>query len=168
MEARKLSKSQPPPFQLSLRIRHPSIDPADLSRELQLQAEYSFRAGEPRHSRSGLLPESVHAETYWLAILDPTSWPANMAFPGHAGLTLAQKNIGAALSKSLGLALALSANSFLTLHAGVLRRIRSEGGEVNLLVALSPVDISSFSLAPEVGRVFSELGITVEFEFTND
>jgi hypothetical protein len=69
--------------------------------------------------------------------------------------------------KSLDWALSLSATRFLHLHAELLRRIRSEGGEISLLVALSIGELSGFSLVPEVSRVFGEFGITIEFELTD-
>jgi hypothetical protein len=55
----------------------------------------------------------------------------------------------------------------LHLHAELLRRSRSEGGEISLLVALSIGELSGFSLVPEVSRVFGEFGITIEFELTD-
>jgi len=168
MEARKLKTLQPPPFQLSLRIRHPSMDPAVLSRELALEAEHSFRAGEPRHSRSGLAPTAVHADTYWLATLDPTSWFADISFSARPGLTIAQRHMPDTVAQSLGWALGSSASRFLNTHAALLHRIHAEGGQVNLLVALSAAAVGSFSLAPEAARIFADLAITVEFEFTID
>ena len=64
------------PFQLSLHVRHPSVDPEEISRELGLEATESFRAGEPRRSRSGVAATAVHGETYWVAVLDPMVWSA--------------------------------------------------------------------------------------------
>jgi hypothetical protein len=168
MKARKLPQSQRLPFELSLRIRHPSIDPADLSRELGLDAKHSFRAGEPRQLRSGVTSASVHGESYWLGTLDPTSWPGDDWFSGVAKLELAQREIGKAVTRSLGSALSLSATRFLRANAALLERIRIEGGQISLLVALSPVAVDTFTLTPEVSRVFGELGITIEFEMTND
>jgi hypothetical protein len=168
MEARELSKSQPPPFELSLRIRHPSIDPADLSRRLGLEPKHSFRAGEPRQSRSELKSASVHGESYWLGTLDPTSWPAENWFSGFADAVPARRDLGRAVTRSLGWALLLSARRLHRAHAALLERIRIEGGQVSLLIALSPVEVESFSLTPEVSRMFSELGITIEFELTSD
>ena len=165
MEARKLSKLGPELFQLSLRIRHPSLDPADLSRELRIEAEHSFRAGDPRPSRSGLAPASVHAESYWLAALNPANW---IRLPlEDPRLEPAQQGLGAMVSRSRGSALALSAR-FLSLHAEMLQRIRAEGGQISLLVAVPTVEVSSFSLAPEVSRIFAELGVALEFELTSD
>ena len=53
-------------------------------------------------------------------------------------------------------------------HAGLLQAIRSEGGEISVLVTLSPTALDTFSLPPQVSRMFGELGITLEFEITND
>ena len=168
MEARKLSESQPPAFELSLRIRHPSMDPAEVSRELGMEAKHSFRAGDPRQSRSGVTPASVHGESYWLGTLDPTSSPVANWLSGFANIELTQKQLGKTVTRSLGWALSFHATPFLRKNAALLERIHNEGGEVRLLVALSPTAVDSFSLTPEVSRIFSELGITIEFEMTTD
>jgi hypothetical protein len=168
MEARKLKTSQPPAFQLSLRIRHPSMDPAILSRELAMRAEHSFRAGDPRHSRSGLVPTAVHADSYWLATLNPTAWLSDLSFSSRPGFASALRHMAPAAAQNLGWALGLSATLFLNAHATLLHKIRDEGGQISLLIAVSAAAVGSFSLAPEVGRIFSDLGITLEFEFTND
>ncbi len=68
MQRNKRQSAQAAPFQLSLHIRHPSVDPAEISRELALESVESFRAGEPRQSRSGLAATTVHGETYWVAV----------------------------------------------------------------------------------------------------
>jgi hypothetical protein len=167
MQAKKLSKSQPLAFQVSLRVRHPSMDPASISRELGIEAEHSFRAGDPRPSRSGLAPASIHTETYWLAPMIPASWLGDMSIAERPGLAAADKHMYAAVTTNLGLAFSLCALRFRTMHGALLRQIRSEGGQVSLLVALSAA-VSSFSIAPEVSRLFSDLGITIEFEMTND
>ncbi len=70
MEARDISRSPSIPFQISLRIRHPSIDPRRISRELKVEPEHTFRAGEPRESSSGIALTAVHAESYWLRSAD--------------------------------------------------------------------------------------------------
>lgn len=154
MRARALSNAHPLPFELSLRIRHPSMDPAKLSRELGLEAKHSFRAGEPRPSRHDAASPAVHGESYWLGTLDPTSWPSDTWASGIAKNT----------TRSLGWALSLTARRLVRSHAALFERIRVEGGQASLLVALSATAVVSFSLAPEVSRIFSALGTTVEFE----
>jgi hypothetical protein len=146
MEARKLSDLPAPAFELSLRIRHPSIDPAEISRELQLQPEHSFRAGEPRTSSSGLAATALHAESYWLASLDPFSAQA----PAMMGVDSA---------------LALCATQFGRRHAPFFQRLLAEGGEVCLLIELSPDAVGSFSITPAIARAMADLGIALEFEF---
>jgi hypothetical protein len=167
MEARMMQKPDQQHFQLSLRIRHPSMDPADLSRELEIEPVHSFRVGDPRASRTGLATASVHTESYWLAMLNPDEWPADMSFPGHTQSQVVEERLEAAATKTLGRALSLSTTRFFAAHAKTLRRIRSEGGQISLLVAIYPGEVSGFSLATEVSQVFGELGITVEFDLTN-
>jgi hypothetical protein len=168
MQARELSNSDPQPFQLSLRIRHPSMDPADLSREFKIDAEHSFRAGDPRPPRGGMASASVHAESYWLGALNPSEWPTDiLSFPGQPRLPAVQKHLRTTATNSFAWTLSVSATWFFHSHAALLRRIRSEGGQISLLVALSTGEVSSFSLAPEVCRVFGDLGIAMEFEFTD-
>jgi hypothetical protein len=169
MEARKLPNPRSRPFQLSLRIRHPSLDPSELSRELRIEAAHSFRAGDPRPSRSGLAPASVHAESYWLGALNPAGPPGSPALAlSEPFLEMAGRKMWATATNSLGWALFLIARQFFTAHAQALRRIRREGGQITLLVTLSPGEVSGFSLSPDVGRVLSELGIVIEFEFASD
>jgi hypothetical protein len=91
-----------------------------------------------------------------------------MSIAERPGLAVADKHMSAAVTTNLGLALSLCALRFRTMHGALLRQIRSEGGQVSLLVALSAAAVSSFSIAPEVSRSFSDLGITIEFEMTND
>ncbi len=168
MAATELAPPQPLPFQLSLRIRHPSMDPAEITRELDIEPEHSFRSGQPRHSKSGLTTASVHTETYWLAPLDPVSWFGTVPFEPFPNIPLSQNIIDTAIARNLAWALALCAARFKGAHTALLQKIDSEGGEISLLVTLSPAAVNSFSLRPQVSRMFGELGITLEFEITDD
>ena len=165
MEARKLHESDSEPFQLSLRIRHPSLDPEELSREFSIEAAHCFRAGDPRASRSGIA--SVHPESYWLGALNTATWPADVSLPKSQRRSAAEEHLGVVVTRSLGWALSLSTR-FFSAHAETLRRIGAEGGQVSLLITAPPGEVSGFSLAPAVSRVFSDLGIALEFEFTSD
>jgi hypothetical protein len=167
MKAREVSKSDPRPYSLSLRIRHPSMDPAELTREFKIEAEHSYRAGDPRPVRSGIAPASVHSESYWLGALDPVEWQPDISFPEHPRQQKAAEHLQAMATKSFGLALSLSTTRFFHLHTKMLGRIRAEGGQISLLAALSPSEVGSFVLMPEVSRAFGDFGITVEIEFTD-
>ena len=168
MAATKLAALQLPPFQLSLRIKHPSMDPADISKELGIEPEHSFRAGQPRHSKSGLGAAAVHSESYWLAPLQPASWFGALPFEPLPNVRLSQSVIDSAVNQNLAWALGLCAVRFNKAHSTLLHAIRSEGGEIALLVTLSGTAMSSFSIPPQVSRTFGELGIALEFEITND
>jgi hypothetical protein len=168
MAAPKLATLQPLPFQLSLRIKHPSMDPAVISKELGIEPEHSFRAGQPRNSKSGVAPAAVHNESYWLAALNPTAWFGNPSFAEPLNLKVTQKHIDVAIARNLTWALSLCVARLSRLPGSPLHKIRSDGGEISLLVTLSPTAVSSFSLAPELTRLCGELGVTLEFEIAGD
>lgn len=171
MEARDLLRERPRAFELALRIRHPSMDPAVISRELKLKPEHSFKAGTPRESSSGIAAAAVHPESYWLATLDPTQWPAeqlsSFEFPNVPRGSAAKDRLRAMLS-SLGMALNVGTLHFLRAHADFLRQLQSEGGDIGLIVELPADSAHSFTLTPQVAKVLCEFGISIDFEFTSD
>jgi hypothetical protein len=171
MEARDLLRERSRPFELALRIRHPSMDPAAISRELRLEPEHSFKAGEPRASSSGIAAAAVHGESCWLGTLDPSAWSADLAafvMPNQARTPATKERLRAVVMDSLGMALTLAASQFLRAHGEFFRRLQSEGGDVGLIVELPAASALSFTLTPQVARVLSDLGIGIDFEFTTD
>jgi hypothetical protein len=163
MEAKQLPESPAEHFQLSLRIRHPCLDPDELSNAFKIEPEHCFRAGEPRSSSGQRSNTAVHADSYWLGVLPAMAQMAAMFSFGDPRWQLAQNQLSATV-RSLSAALSLSAARFFSKHAQLLRRIRVEGGEATLLVSLYNPEVSSFVLAPEASQVFGDLGIRVEFE----
>jgi hypothetical protein len=177
MEARDLLRERPNAFELALRIRHPSMDPALITRELRLSPEHSFKAGEPRESSSGIAAAAVHCESYWLASLNPNEWPAEQLadfdFPrrAHAGAAttpVPKERLRTVAVTSVGMALSLSTSHFLRTHADFLRRIQTEGGDVALIVEMPPSAAQSFTLTPQVSKVLADYGVSIDFEFTSD
>jgi hypothetical protein len=171
MEARDLLRERPRPFELALRIRHPSMDPAAISHELRLEPEHSFKAGEPRTSSSGIAAAAVHGESCWLGTLDPNTWtPEQGAFEmsSQARTSATQERLRAMVMDSLGMALTLASSHFFRAHADFFRRLQSEGGDVGLIIELPAASALSFTLSPQVTRVLSDLGIAIDFEFTAD
>lgn len=168
MEAGKRLQSPPAAFQLSLRIRHPSIDPAEISRELQLEPDHCFMAGEPRQSSSGVATASVHNQSYWLATVDPTSLPDDLSLlAGIPELERARATVRAISLMGLDTGLTLIVMRLLRRNADFIRRLRAEGGEVGLLVELSAKKARGFTLTPEISRTLGEFGIAVDFEIVN-
>ncbi|HEY8508676.1 MAG TPA: DUF4279 domain-containing protein, partial [Steroidobacteraceae bacterium] len=58
-------------FTIALRLRHPDIDPAEITRQLGLQPQAAWRAGEVRRDTSGEELDGTYRETYWLGKLMP-------------------------------------------------------------------------------------------------
>ena len=164
------------PFRLSLRIRHPSIDPSELSREFALEPLYSFRAGDAR-TAVGLSGGSTrHAGSYWLADLE-SAMPASLLSPPGAGgaleaqwppaLHAARQRAEQLLRRNVGMALAAVSLRLLQPRASLLKRISAEDGEVTLLAEISRAVAESFTIAPQVMRPLAEWGVTVSFEFSD-
>ncbi len=165
MEARDISRERSPPFQISLRVRHPSIDPGTISRELRLEPEYSFKAGEPRESGSGIAATALHAESYWLGSLGSVTSATSMSGFSGTRANLARERLQASTLESLTLALDALVVGFMRTHSEFIRRMQSEEGQVSLLVELSTRTLNGFTLSPQFSRTFSELGVAVEFDF---
>jgi len=161
MEVRRASQPSYP-FQLSLRIRHPSIDPAVISRQLQIEPEHSFRAGEPRESTRTVAVTQVHVDSYWLATLDLSTLLLGTALAPD----ISPHTHAVALS-ALDTALTVLAGAVLRRHAEFFHRIESEGGEVRLIVALSARKTRGFTLTPQLSKALSDLRIPVDFELTH-
>jgi hypothetical protein len=163
MEARDISRSQVAPFEISLRIRHPSIDPNRISHELKVEPEHCFKAGEPRESSSGIAATAVHAETYWLGSLTGITSTTSLM----SGLAPRAKVMRATAQMSLGVALDTSVIAFLRPHSEFIRQIQSEGGQICLLVEIPTQTLSGFTLSAQCSRVLSDLGVSIEFEFVS-
>lgn len=166
MRAQPKPDGESRPFQMSVRIRHPSLDPDELSLAFKIEPEHAFRAGSPRSSGSRVTPPSLHPHSYWLGVLPPTSSRLDMSFPGSRSPHIAQQALIEG-HRHLGWALSLGAAAFLKTHTALLQRIRSEDGDVTLLITIDPEAMSTFTLAPEVSRLFGQLGVAVEFEFAD-
>jgi len=165
MEARDISRARTQPFQISLRIRHPSIDPGDISRELKVEPEYSFKAGDPRESGSGMAATALHAESYWLGSLSAITAASSLVGFGGTRAGAARERIQTATTESLTVALDAAVTSFMRQHADFIRRLQGGEGQLSLLIELSTRSLSGFTLSPQFSRILSDLAIAVEFDF---
>ncbi len=175
MEARELPEPKPQAFELVLRVRHPSMDPAEISRVLQIDAEHCFKAGDLRRASNDTTAvrraagPSVHSETYWLATLNPGSWPADLSY-GELTSSYATARSGETVNEMakmiMGRALAVCASRSLRPHAEFFRRIQDEGGQVGLLVEVNTAVVDGFTITPELARELSAVGVPIDFEFS--
>jgi len=60
------SKQEPVPVEIFLRVKHPTMDPQEMTEKLGVEPEHTANAG-PAASRSGV--RRLHSESYWLARL---------------------------------------------------------------------------------------------------
>lgn len=170
MEARQLSDESAARIQVSLRIRHPAIDPDEITAAIGVKPAHCFKSGDPARGRQGL-----HTQTYWLAHIAPGSWPEPVD-PGFLE-TIAARYPGGRLSAEDFRKVAESARSHsveMTLYFGLqrlnarhafLERIQSDGGEVSLLLSMEHGSAADFTLPVGMSRLLVKLGITLEFKF---
>lgn len=131
-------------FMLSLRIRHPSIEPAEISRNLGIEPQHSWRAGEPRRDPAGSELAGTYRESYWMSRL--------MAAP-----ELAASQVG--VESEVLRTLALLRRAF-----GFLATLRAGGGVAELHVSIFARDDFSLEFLPESLSLLGRLGLTVAIE----
>lgn len=56
-------------FTVSLRIRHPTIDPATITATLGIEPQHTWRAGQPRCDATGADLGGAHRDSYWMGRL---------------------------------------------------------------------------------------------------
>lgn len=56
-------------YKVTLRVRHPDIDPQHITTALGIKPEWTWRAGEARRTRVGTPLSGVYRHTYWYAKL---------------------------------------------------------------------------------------------------
>lgn len=103
-------------FTVSLRIRHPSIDPATITATLGIPPQHAWKAGEPRCDPAGAQLGGAHHDSYWMARLldEPQLSSRGMSVEGMILKTLTQ----------------------LRREQPFLDRLSAEGGMAELLVSL--------------------------------
>src|ERR1700761_2055049 len=134
-------------YSVSLRARHPTCDLQVLTETLRLEPAHSWSAGEPRRSQTGAPLGGLHRYSYWSAVL-----PAQLLGPSSMPLEqfLSQQLV------QLGR------------HRECFTKLQSDGGEISLLIELSPIANASLTVSPGVARKLADLNVEVEFQFVGD
>lgn len=78
-------------YSLTLRLRHPDLDPREITQRLGVEPQHSWRAGEPRRTETG--DDGVYRETFWLGLLPSPFAPLGGA-PLPSGLERADAIAG--------------------------------------------------------------------------
>jgi hypothetical protein len=128
-------------FTMSLRIRHPDIDPALITRTLGLQPQHSWRAGDERKS-SGV--NGNYRESYWVCGL--------MSEP-----KLATEHVG--VESELQQVLGTLRRSF-----DFLQSLQAGGGATEVYISIFAREEFRIELLAEVAALLGRLGITMALE----
>ena len=159
-----------PSFRLFLRVRHPSIDPAELTQAFGTEPLHSFRVGDARAASGQASGSLRHADSYWLAEVESVL-PLVMS-PVEEQLMVMATDVRSArqgmerlAGRSAGMAVTVLAMRLLQPRAALFKRLRAEEGEVTLLVELDAALAEPFTIAPQMLRLLADLGITVSIEF---
>jgi hypothetical protein len=134
-------------YAVSLRVRHPNLDPAVLTETLHLDPLHTWKAGEPRRSATGAALGGEHRDSYWSAPL-----------PGQA-VDVAGFRLELFMAQQL-----LQLNR----HREFLGRMQAEGAQISLLIELSNVENSVLTLGTGISRKLADLNIEVEFQFVGE
>jgi hypothetical protein len=147
-----------------LRIRHPSMDPREVTRALGLEPAHSWAAGSPRDPDDPDAPRGNHRDSYWLAALGEPLLRSLTAFlppdPAPPG-----KSAWRAPTLMLPLeAFLLSQIRLLTPCKSFLARISDEGGSCDLAVTMNALDRWSVEFPPALLRSLADLNIAVTID----
>ena len=147
----------PHDFSIALRIRHPSIDPAEVTRRLGIDPHHAWRAGEPRHVDDDDAGSALHRETYWVGLLPP----ARLLGPSPWS-----QGVEESLLRSVALP---QASLYFTLlkmkrSAGFWREFADEGGTVECLLQVHKADRFQLDLSQALLLALVDLRITLSIE----
>jgi hypothetical protein len=153
---------------VSLRIRHPSCDPNQITNGLGLTPDHAWACGEPRRTESGLPLGGIRHDSYWTATLPGVSisqWrtPERQSSPDAAMLAAAATGDLPGAMAQLQMQLQIMAQ--IRRHRAFIERLITEGGEVTFVVEMASDSGLSFQLDPALMKQLGALGVRLEFEF---
>jgi hypothetical protein len=131
-------------FTMSLRIRHPHVEPAEITRNLGIEPQHSWRAGEARRDASGAELGGTYRESYWMGRL--------MAQP-----ELASDQVG--VESEILRILAQLRKSF-----GFLETLKAESGVAELHVSIFAREEFQLEFLAESLSLLGRLGLAVALE----
>lgn len=127
-------------FPISLRLRHPALDPEQITEALGIAPKRCWKAGEPRRTPAGTPLAGTNRDSYWTASLAAGRWPLKL---------------DEAICDVL---------KTLVRHRSFLHRVRSEGGKVELFVGWFFESQSGDSLTHQCLALAGDLQIDLSFD----
>ena len=127
-------------FRISLRVRHPSGDPEEITRALSIEPNRSWSAGETRSTPTGSPLSGVNRDTYWTADICAGRWPLEINGAIHDCLRR------------------------LTRFRSFLHQIRTDGGSVELFIGWFFENQSGDVLSHQCLALAGDLQIDLSFD----
>jgi hypothetical protein len=131
-------------FTISLRLRHPSIDPARITQTLAIEPQHTWHAGEPRRTPAGEALEGMYRDSYWMGRL--------MEEPQ---LSSTRMSVESVLLQTL---------THLRRSQGFLERLAAEGGVGELHISLFARADFQLELSAASLLLLGRLGLAVALE----
>jgi len=131
-------------FTISLRIRHPRIDPATITAALGIQPQHTWQEGQPRCDASGMELGGAHHDSYWIGGL--------MDEPQVSSGTVSVEGV------------MLKALSQLRRAQSFLEQVNAEGGVAELLVSLYARDDFRLELPPDSLTLLGRMHLAVAID----
>jgi hypothetical protein len=131
-------------FTISLRLRHPSIDPSEITQTLGIMPQHTWKAGHPRRDPAGGTLEGVYRESYWMGRL--------MQEPARSS---AQVSVESVVQQTL---------AHLRRSHGFLERLDGEGGIAELHVSLFACEDFQLQLSAQSLALLGRLGLAVALD----
>jgi hypothetical protein len=127
-------------FTISLRVRHPAINPEQISEVLAINPKRSWKAGEPRQSPKGAPLAGFNRDTFWTAEIAAGRWPLNVNEAIHETLKR------------------------LVRHRSFLHHLREEGGGAELFIGWFFENQSGDVLTHQCLALAGDLQIDLSFD----
>jgi Domain of unknown function (DUF4279) len=131
-------------FTISLRLRHPAIDPSRITQMLGIEPQHTWKAGDPRRDPAGGALEGVYRESYWMGRL-----------MDEPQLSSARLSVESVLLQTL---------SHLRRSHDFLEQQHAEGGVAELQISLYAREDFRLELSAQSLALLGRLGLTVALE----
>jgi Domain of unknown function (DUF4279) len=131
-------------FTVSLGVRHPDIDPAQITRALGLQPRHAWRKGETRLDSTGTALAGTHRESYWVCELTP-----------HPELSGERTGVESELFRVL---------DTLRRTIGFMQDLRHGGGAAELFITIFARGDFRLELLAEEAALLGRLGVAMTIE----
>lgn len=131
-------------FTVSLRLRHPTIDPSRITRTLGLEPQHTWKSGDPRRDPAGAALEGVYRESYWMGRL--------MDEPQLSSTRLSVESV------------LLQTLTHLRRAHDFLEQLHAEGGVAELYVSLYAREDFQLELSAQTLALLGRLGLAVALD----